>query len=55
MERAQSTRPYVVTKASPPGGPGRRVLHILRRDSILDDAYNGLVRLGIDSVERQRP
>ena len=44
-------RPYVFTKASLLQGPGRRVVHSLRRDSILREAEASLDRLGIDAID----
>jgi aryl-alcohol dehydrogenase-like predicted oxidoreductase len=44
-------RPYVFTKCSLLEGPGRRVLHSLKRDSILREAGNSLERLGVDAID----
>jgi aryl-alcohol dehydrogenase-like predicted oxidoreductase len=44
-------RPYVFTKASLVEGPGRRVVHSLKRDSILREAAGSLERLGIDAID----
>jgi len=44
-------RPYVFTKASLLEGPDRRVVHSLRRDSILREAEASLDRLGIDAID----
>jgi aryl-alcohol dehydrogenase-like predicted oxidoreductase len=44
-------RPYVFTKASLVPGPGGRVLHSLKRDSILREAEASLHRLGIDAID----
>ena len=44
-------RPYVFTKASLLEGPGRRVVHSLRRDSILREAEASLDRLGVDAID----
>jgi aryl-alcohol dehydrogenase-like predicted oxidoreductase len=44
-------RPYVFTKASLIEGPGRRVVHSLRRDSILREAEASLGRLGLDAID----
>lgn len=44
-------RPYVFTKASLLEGPGRRVLHSLKRDSILREAHASLQRLGVDAID----
>jgi aryl-alcohol dehydrogenase-like predicted oxidoreductase len=49
LPRAQ--RPYVFTKASLLEGPGRTVLHSLRRDSIRREAEASLKRLGIDAID----
>ena len=46
-----SERPYVFTKASLLEGPGRRVVHSLKRDSILREAHASLERLGIDAID----
>src|SRR5246127_4498860 len=40
-------RPYVFTKASLLEGAGRRVVHSLKRDSILREAHASLERLGV--------
>jgi aryl-alcohol dehydrogenase-like predicted oxidoreductase len=44
-------RPYVFTKCSLLEGPGRRVVHNLKRDSILREADASLERLGIDAID----
>jgi aryl-alcohol dehydrogenase-like predicted oxidoreductase len=44
-------RPYVFTKASLLEGPDRRVVHSLKRDSILREAHASLRRLGIDAID----
>ncbi len=44
-------RPYVFTKASLLEGPGRRVVHSLKRDSILREAEASLTRLGVDAID----
>jgi aryl-alcohol dehydrogenase-like predicted oxidoreductase len=44
-------QPYVFTKCSLLEGPGRRVVHSLRRDSILREAEDSLGRLGIDAID----
>ena len=44
-------RPHVFTKASLLEGPGRRVVHSLKRDSILREAHASLERLGIDVID----
>jgi aryl-alcohol dehydrogenase-like predicted oxidoreductase len=46
-----SERPYVFTKASLLEGPDRRVVHSLRRDSILREAEDSLKRLGVDAID----
>jgi aryl-alcohol dehydrogenase-like predicted oxidoreductase len=44
-------RPYVFTKASLVPGAGGRVLHSLKRDSILREAHDSLARLGVDAID----
>ena len=44
-------RPYVFTKASLLEGPGRKVLHSLKRDSIRGEAEASLKRLGVDAID----
>jgi aryl-alcohol dehydrogenase-like predicted oxidoreductase len=47
-------RPYVFTKCSlleDPTRPGRRVVHSLKRDSVLHEAEASLERLGIDAID----
>ena len=44
-------RPYVFTKASLLEGPGRRIVHSLKRDSILREADASLDRLGVDAID----
>jgi aryl-alcohol dehydrogenase-like predicted oxidoreductase len=44
-------RPYVFTKASLLEGPGRKVVHSLKRDSILREAHASLERLGVDAID----
>jgi aryl-alcohol dehydrogenase-like predicted oxidoreductase len=46
-----SERPYVFTKGSLLEGPGRRVIHNLRRDSLVGEAEASLERLGIDAID----
>ncbi len=46
-----SQRPYVFTKASLLEGPNRRVIHSLKRDSILREAHASLKRLGVDAID----
>ncbi len=43
--------PYVFTKCSLLEGPGRRVVHSLKRDSILREAEASLARLGVDAID----
>jgi aryl-alcohol dehydrogenase-like predicted oxidoreductase len=44
-------RPYVFTKASLLEGPDRKVVHSLKRDSILREAHASLERLGVDAID----
>ena len=44
-------RPYIFTKCSQLEGPGRRIVHSLKRDSILREAEASLERLGIDAID----
>ena len=44
-------RPLVFTKASLLEGPDRRVVHSLKRDSILREAHASLERLGVDAID----
>ena len=44
-------RPYVFTKASLVEGPGRKVLHSLKRDSILREVGESLRRLRVDAID----
>ena len=44
-------RPYVFTKCSLLEGPGRRVEHSLKRDSVLREAEASLQRLGVDAID----
>ena len=46
-----SERPYVFTKASLLEGSGRRVVHSLKRDSILREAHASLERLRVDAID----
>jgi aryl-alcohol dehydrogenase-like predicted oxidoreductase len=46
-----SERPYVFTKCSLLEGPGRRVVHNLKRDSVMREAEDSLKRLGIDAID----
>ena len=43
--------PYVFTKASLVPGPGGRILHSLKRDSILREAEASLRRLRVDAID----
>jgi aryl-alcohol dehydrogenase-like predicted oxidoreductase len=44
-------RPYLFTKASLLEGPGRKVVHSLKRDSILREAEASLERLGVEAID----
>jgi aryl-alcohol dehydrogenase-like predicted oxidoreductase len=44
-------RPYVFTKCSLLEGPGRRVVHKLKRDSVMREAEASLQRLGVDAID----
>jgi aryl-alcohol dehydrogenase-like predicted oxidoreductase len=44
-------RPYVFTKCSLLEGPGRTVVHSLKRDSILREAHSSLERLGLEAID----
>jgi aryl-alcohol dehydrogenase-like predicted oxidoreductase len=44
-------RPYVFTKCSLLDDGGRRVRHVLKRDSILREAHASLQRLGVDAID----
>ena len=46
-----SQRPYVFTKCSLLEGPGRKVLHSLKRDSVRREAEASLSRLGVDAID----
>jgi len=46
-----SERPYVFTKCSLLEGPERKVVHSLKRDSILSEAEASLRRLGVDAID----
>jgi aryl-alcohol dehydrogenase-like predicted oxidoreductase len=46
-----SERPYVFTKCSLLEGPGRRVEHSLKRDSVLREAEASLKRLNVDAID----
>jgi aryl-alcohol dehydrogenase-like predicted oxidoreductase len=47
----EDERPFVFTKASLVEGPGRAVVHSLKRDSILREAEASLERLGMDAID----
>jgi aryl-alcohol dehydrogenase-like predicted oxidoreductase len=47
----RAERPYVFTKCSLLEGPGRRVVHNLKRDSIMREAEASLERLGLDAID----
>ncbi|MDX6507346.1 MAG: hypothetical protein QOG06_1990 [Gaiellaceae bacterium] len=44
-------RPYVFTKASLVEGPGRTIVHNLKRDSIRAQVAESLERLGVDAID----
>jgi aryl-alcohol dehydrogenase-like predicted oxidoreductase len=48
---ADHERPYVFSKASLLEGPGRNVVHSLKRDSILREAEASLKRLRVDAID----
>jgi aryl-alcohol dehydrogenase-like predicted oxidoreductase len=48
---SERERPYVFTKCSLLEGPGRRVAHSLKRDSVLREAEQSLERLGVDAID----
>ena len=47
----EAERPYVFTKASLLQGRGGRVVHRLKRDSILREAHDSLRRLGVYAID----
>jgi aryl-alcohol dehydrogenase-like predicted oxidoreductase len=49
--RGMSDRPYVFTKCSLLEGPGRRVVHSLKRDSVLREVGDSLARLGAEAID----
>ena len=49
--RGVAERPYVFTKCSLLEGPGRRVVHNLKRDSVMREAEDSLKRLGVDAID----
>jgi aryl-alcohol dehydrogenase-like predicted oxidoreductase len=48
---AERDRPYVFTKCSLLEGAGRRVVHSLKRDSVMREAEASLKRLGLDAID----
>ncbi|HYZ55597.1 MAG TPA: aldo/keto reductase, partial [Streptosporangiaceae bacterium] len=46
-----ASKPYVFTKCSLLEGPGRRVVHNLKRDSVLREAEASLKRLRVDAID----
>jgi aryl-alcohol dehydrogenase-like predicted oxidoreductase len=48
---SDAERPYVFTKCSLLEGPDRKVLHNLKRDSVLREAEASLKRLGLDAID----
>jgi aryl-alcohol dehydrogenase-like predicted oxidoreductase len=46
-----SERPYLFTKASLLEGEGRRVVHSLKRDSIMREVTASLEHLGVDAID----
>jgi aryl-alcohol dehydrogenase-like predicted oxidoreductase len=49
--KGRDDRPYVFTKCSLLEGPGRKVEHSLKRDSVLREAHASLSRLGVDAID----
>lgn len=49
--QGRSERPFVFTKCSQLEGPGRRIVHSLKRESILAEAHASLERLGVDAID----
>lgn len=49
--QGMSDRPYVFTKCSLLEGPDRRVVHSLKRDSILREVGDSLARLGVEAID----
>jgi aryl-alcohol dehydrogenase-like predicted oxidoreductase len=47
-------RPHVFTKASLLAGPGRRVVHDLKRDWTLRAAETGVDRLAVEAIDLYR-
>jgi aryl-alcohol dehydrogenase-like predicted oxidoreductase len=50
-ELPAAERPLIFTKCSLLEGPGRRVVHNLKRDSLLREAEASLARLGVDAID----
>jgi aryl-alcohol dehydrogenase-like predicted oxidoreductase len=48
---SERDRPYVFTKCSLLEGPDRRVVHNLKRDSVMREAELSLERLGVDAID----
>ena len=46
-----SDRPYIFTKCSLLEGPGRRVVHSLKRDSVMREAEASLKGLGVEAID----
>jgi len=44
-------RPFLFTKCSLLEGPGRKVIHSLKRDSIRREAEESIARLGVDAID----
>jgi aryl-alcohol dehydrogenase-like predicted oxidoreductase len=49
--QGMSDRPYVFTKCSLLEGPGRRVVHSLKRDSVLREVGDSLARLRAEAID----
>jgi aryl-alcohol dehydrogenase-like predicted oxidoreductase len=49
--RGLTERPYVFTKCSLLEGTGRRVVHSLKRDSVMREAHASLERLGLEAID----
>ena len=49
--RNLSDRPYVFTKCALLEGPGRRVVHVLTRESLRAECEASLRRLGVDAID----
>jgi|SRR5579884_621175 len=50
-EIPERERPYVFTKCSLLEGPGRKVVHNLKRESVLREAEGSLKRLGVEAID----